>query len=151
MRRYLLGAAGFDYVHIITEEKVTPVRINTTMLDELRNRIDANGRFLSGIPALTTCCDRLKDGTQGPEMIRLPKGCYTMGNPETEAGRSKRETQRRECVESIVIGKHEVTFDEYDTFAKATGRTLPADKSWGRGQHPASTCLGMMQLLMPSG
>jgi formylglycine-generating enzyme required for sulfatase activity len=35
------------------------------------------------------------------------------------------------------MGKHEVTFDEYDRFARASGRELPDDNGWGRGRRPA--------------
>jgi formylglycine-generating enzyme required for sulfatase activity len=35
------------------------------------------------------------------------------------------------------MGEHEVTFDEYDLFAAATGREKPSDQGWGRGQRPA--------------
>ena len=34
------------------------------------------------------------------------------------------------------IGKYEVTFAEYDRFARATGRRLPYDETWGRGDQP---------------
>jgi formylglycine-generating enzyme required for sulfatase activity len=34
------------------------------------------------------------------------------------------------------ISKSEVTFAEYDKFARATGRRLPYDESWGRGERP---------------
>ncbi len=34
------------------------------------------------------------------------------------------------------MGRHEVTFDQYDTFARATGHALPSDSSWGRGDRP---------------
>jgi len=34
------------------------------------------------------------------------------------------------------LGKHQVTFDEYDTFCNATGRSKPEDEGWGRGQRP---------------
>ena len=34
------------------------------------------------------------------------------------------------------MGRYEVTFDEYDAFARATGRPLPPDEGWGRGQRP---------------
>ncbi len=30
------------------------------------------------------------------------------------------------------IGKYEVTFDQYDTFCEATGRSKPGDSGWGR-------------------
>lgn len=39
-------------------------------------------------------------------------------------------------VKTFVIGKFEVTFEEYDRFAITTGRLLPDDQRWGRGQHP---------------
>jgi formylglycine-generating enzyme required for sulfatase activity len=34
------------------------------------------------------------------------------------------------------ISKYEVTFDEYDAFAKATHRKLPDDMGWRRGRRP---------------
>ncbi|PZC51360.1 formylglycine-generating enzyme family protein, partial [Mesotoga sp. TolDC] len=34
------------------------------------------------------------------------------------------------------IGKYEVTFDQYDTFCEATGRSKPGDSGWGRGRRP---------------
>lgn len=37
---------------------------------------------------------------------------------------------------SFLIGKYEVTFNEYDNFAVATNRSLPDDNGWGRGDHP---------------
>ena len=37
---------------------------------------------------------------------------------------------------SFALSKHEVTFEEYDRFAAATGRSLPDDEGWGRGRRP---------------
>ncbi len=39
-------------------------------------------------------------------------------------------------VEDFYIGQYEVTFAEYDVFARATGRALPKDEGWGRGNQP---------------
>ena len=39
-------------------------------------------------------------------------------------------------VKSFKLGQYEVTFDEYDRFAIATGQRLPEDQGWGRGQQP---------------
>jgi len=39
-------------------------------------------------------------------------------------------------VGDFYIGEKEVTFDEYDRFARATGRSLPSDNGWGRGDRP---------------
>ncbi|MCZ6718097.1 MAG: caspase family protein [Gammaproteobacteria bacterium] len=46
MRDFLLNEAGFDYVHVITEEKVTNVRIRTLMEDDFPALIGENDRFL---------------------------------------------------------------------------------------------------------
>jgi formylglycine-generating enzyme required for sulfatase activity len=34
------------------------------------------------------------------------------------------------------MGKYEVSFEQYDAFAKATQRRLPDDEGWGRGTRP---------------
>ena len=39
-------------------------------------------------------------------------------------------------IRSFELSKHEVTFEEYDRFATATGRTPPYDAGWGRGRRP---------------
>lgn len=39
-------------------------------------------------------------------------------------------------VKPFAIGRYEVTFEEYDRFATATGRQLPGDKDWGRNRRP---------------
>jgi formylglycine-generating enzyme required for sulfatase activity len=43
---------------------------------------------------------------------------------------------REVTVSSFMIGRYEVTFDQYDAFARATGRPLPDDQGWGRGTRP---------------
>jgi len=39
-------------------------------------------------------------------------------------------------IKAFHIGKYEVTFEEYDRFAIATGRPLPWDNGWRRGNMP---------------
>jgi len=81
--------------------------------------------------------DRLKDGSLGPKMVALPKGDFLMGSPETEPERSSDEKQHRvEIAKPFAIGQTEVTFDDYDSFAKETKRKLPEDNGWGRGTRP---------------
>ena len=36
----------------------------------------------------------------------------------------------------FALGRYEVTFEEYDQFAKAANRQLPNDQGWGRGRRP---------------
>jgi len=39
-------------------------------------------------------------------------------------------------VNSFAMSRHEVTFEEYDYFAKQTKREKPIDNGWGRGNRP---------------
>ena len=36
----------------------------------------------------------------------------------------------------FALGVYAVTFDQYDRFARVSGRALPNDKSWGRERRP---------------
>ncbi len=38
----------------------------------------------------------------------------------------------------FAMAQYEVTFEEYDRFAKATGRKLPHDHGWGRARRPVA-------------
>ncbi|WP_089727730.1 SUMF1/EgtB/PvdO family nonheme iron enzyme [Candidatus Thiosymbion oneisti] len=81
--------------------------------------------------------DTLKDGSQGPAMVVIPGGSFWMGSPASETGYGGDEgpvhgvTLRR-----FAMGQTEVTFDQYERFAMATGRKRPDDAGWGRGQRP---------------
>jgi formylglycine-generating enzyme required for sulfatase activity len=73
-----------------------------------------------------------------PEMVRIPAGTFMMGSPESEKDWQSTEGPQREVtIAAFEMGKYEVTFDEYDVFAKATNRKLPDDSGgWGRGKQP---------------
>ena len=79
--------------------------------------------------------DTLKGGSRGPELVELPAATYLMGS---SGASPKFEERPRHAVSlpAFAIGKHEVTFAEYDRFARATGRRLPYDEGWGRGARP---------------
>lgn len=88
-------------------------------------------------PANPVMRDRLGDGSQGPELVVIPAGGFMMGSPASEKGRYDDERQHPARVaRAFAIGKSEVMFFEYDRFATATGRPLPADQGWGRGRRP---------------
>ncbi len=46
MRTFLLDDAGFDYVHVLTDEKVTRDRLRTLIQDDFRKRVGPNDRFV---------------------------------------------------------------------------------------------------------
>ena len=71
-----------------------------------------------------------------PEMVLVEGGCFQMGSPTSEKGRDRDERQHRVCVKDVYAGVYEVTFAQYDVYAKATGKRLPDDRGWGRGDRP---------------
>jgi formylglycine-generating enzyme required for sulfatase activity len=79
--------------------------------------------------------DRLDDGGEGPLMVRVPKGCFRMGDIQGGGGEDEQPVHEV-CLEGFAIGVHEATFADYDRFAAATGRDKPDDEGWGRGERP---------------
>ena len=58
-----------------------------------------------------------------------------MGSPGNSI--NAEEVPRHEVsLASFSISRYEVTFDDYDRYARATGQRLPFDESWGRDRQP---------------
>lgn len=79
--------------------------------------------------------DNLQGGGQGPVMVELPAGSYEMGSIGNSLNFDE-SPRHLVTVPAFSISKFEVTFAEYDGFARATGHRLPHDESWGRGDRP---------------
>ena len=73
-----------------------------------------------------------------PEMVPIPPGEFWMGSKDDDPEAFSDENPYHKVVikKSFSLGKYEVTFEEYDQFAYATGRQLPSDQGWGRGRRP---------------
>ncbi len=82
--------------------------------------------------------DTLKSGGEGPKMVVIPAGKFKMGSPSSEPERDDDEWPQHEVriERPFAIGQYEVTFEEYERFAEATGRRKPDDAGWGRGRRP---------------
>jgi|GEM_PF-531590 len=85
---------------------------------------------------LTLFQDELKDGGRGPQMVVIPAGRFRMGDLHGNGDDNERPVHEVIIGNSFALARHEVTFEEYDRFARATGRPLPDDESWGRGNRP---------------
>lgn len=79
--------------------------------------------------------DSFSGGGKGPAMVELLPATYQMGSPGNSLNfdEGPRHTVK---LEAFSISKREITLAEYDRFARATGRRLPFDESWGRGKRP---------------
>jgi formylglycine-generating enzyme required for sulfatase activity len=64
-----------------------------------------------------------KDCDFCPEMVVIPSGRFTMGSPQSEAGRIYHEgPQHLVELDGFAIGKYEITYAEYDYYSLETGR-----------------------------
>ncbi|MCG8379111.1 MAG: formylglycine-generating enzyme family protein, partial [Proteobacteria bacterium] len=85
-------------------------------------------------PAGKSIQDTLKSGGKGPVMVVVPAGKFQMGSTSS---RYSEERPRHEVeVKTFAVSQYEITFDEYDQFAKATGRKTPDSLYLDRKTHP---------------
>jgi formylglycine-generating enzyme required for sulfatase activity len=94
---------------------------------DTESRSPTEGQFASGTV--------LRDVREGPVMLRIAGGSFIMGSNRSQLLADERPAHKVE-VKSFAISRNEVTFEEYDKFARATGRRLPDDSDWGRGKRP---------------
>ena len=69
-----------------------------------------------------------------PDMVRIPVGDFQMG--DLNGDKDEKLTHTVRFAKAYAMGRYEVSFDEYDLFAAATGRERPNDQGWGRGNRP---------------
>ncbi len=71
-----------------------------------------------------------------PSMILVEKGSFTMGDTWSDGESDEKPTHKVTFTYDFYIGKYETTFDEYDAFCNATGRSKLGDSGFGRGSRP---------------
>jgi formylglycine-generating enzyme required for sulfatase activity len=71
-----------------------------------------------------------------PKMVTIEPGEFRMGDLSGGGMEDELPVHTVTISQRFAIGKYEVTFEEYDRFAKATGWPLPDDEGWGRGKRP---------------
>ena len=82
--------------------------------------------------------DVLASGGDGPPMTVIPAGSTRLGCRHPSSCRAS-ELPVHDVTFRVpfAMSKHEVTFEDYDRFARASGRDLPDDFGWRRGNRPA--------------
>lgn len=83
----------------------------------------------------TLAQQRAKNASE-PDMVLIEGGCFMMGSSLLETNRDTDERQHRVCLDAFYIGRYEVTFAQYDTFAEEAHRPRLSDRGWGRGIQP---------------
>jgi formylglycine-generating enzyme required for sulfatase activity len=80
--------------------------------------------------------DQMKNGSNGPEMVVIPSGKFRMGDIQSAGGNDEQPVHEVHFRRAFAFGRYEITFDQYDEFAKATSRESPEDEGFGRGHRP---------------
>ena len=83
--------------------------------------------------------DSLADGGEGPLMVVLPAGSFSMGCLSNDSDCYDREQPVHDVTlpNNLAMAVYEVTFAEYDRYVQATGVRRPDDdEGWGRGDRP---------------
>ncbi len=76
---------------------------------------------------------KLQEFAPGLVMVEIPKGQFQMGDLSGE-GHSDERPAHEVTISSFWLSKNEITFAQYDLFAK--NKDKPDDSGWGRGNRP---------------
>ncbi len=68
-------------------------------------------------------------------LVTIPAGSFQMGDSNA-SGDNEELPVHTVAIASFAIAPYEVTFQQYDLFARTSGRALPDDQGWGREQRP---------------
>jgi formylglycine-generating enzyme required for sulfatase activity len=99
----------------------------------------ASDEVRAAAPSATPSRRTFQDCESCPVMVVAPGGRFQMGARYDDADAQPWETPQHEvAVESFAIGRHEVTFAQWDACAAAGAcdRYAPPDRGWGRGRRP---------------
>jgi len=94
--------------------------------------------FLTSLSVGVFAKDKKQTGYEkylkGNKMVLIPAGTYKMGD---RSRNYKFEMPvHTVSIKAFRMSQYEVTFEQYDMFATATGRQKASDGGWGRGKRP---------------
>jgi formylglycine-generating enzyme required for sulfatase activity len=69
------------------------------------------------------------------QMLDIPAGRFVMGTDPAVSFQNGFPAHAVQ-VSAFRLSRYDVTFDQFDAFARATHRELPIDEGWGRGERP---------------
>ena len=95
-----------------------------------RDKVDAAGR-------------EFRDCDECPTMVVLPAGSFTMGSADGEA--DERPAHRVAIAEPFAVGKHELTFAQFEAFVRDTGHDMAEGKKGFLGLPAPDACASHRQ------
>lgn len=126
-----------------SETSVQPAVIEPTLDSDTNNLSDSAATFMTAAqltgeqaPRTLLFRDQIKGDLYGPDMVALPAGDFLMGDNHKLGDDNEYPVHRVTIQHPFALSRYEVTFTQYDAFARATRRDLPSDEGWGRGNRP---------------
>ncbi len=69
-----------------------------------------------------------------PDLVEIPGGVFMMGSEH--ASDNAKPAHEVEIATPFYLSATEISFEQFDGFAYSTGRDVPDDRGWGRGDRP---------------
>jgi formylglycine-generating enzyme required for sulfatase activity len=125
-----------DTVQGILETEDIEIELDVgSVIEVYQDRIDRiffkEGYVPDSIPSIVTSSTTAKGN-----LLLVEKGSFTMGDTWGGGDSDEKPTHKVTFTYNFYIRKYETTFDEYDAFCEATGKSSPDDENWGRGNRP---------------
>jgi len=125
-----------DTVQGILETEDIEIELDVgSVIEVYQDRIDRiffkEGYVPDSIPSIV-----MSSAAGKGNLVLVEKGSFTMGDTWGGGESDEKPTHKVTFTYNFYIGKYETTFDEYDAFCEATGKSSPDDKNWGRGNRP---------------
>ncbi len=124
----IVGLVGSGWWYTAVEVR----QVQTELKQTTRSVMELCERFSRTPPTAQS----LRQRGDGPEMVIISPGSTCQGDISGIGSSGERPVRVVEFARPFAIGRYEVTFDEFDEFVRATGKTLPDDQDWGRGRRP---------------
>ena len=118
----------------IGAQTTTPAALEQEAAEEPADKVEEQAAATQVQP-VRSFRETLKIGAGAPTIVELRGDSFEMGGGSTSPNFAER-PRHQVRLKRFAIGKHEVTFDQYDKFAQATGRSKPSSAGWGRGNRP---------------
>ena len=122
-----VAIAAIGAVALWPNPPAEPVGPANASVETAESRFDALPQVLQ---------EALKDGGKAPKVEKIAPATFRMGDINGTGDENESPVHDVNIPTGFYFSKFEVTFEQYDRFAEATGRVRPPDNGWGRGNRP---------------
>lgn len=129
--RWAIGGAGIAAAGVLGAALFWP---SSELERSDVEKIESAATTFDGLPQ--TLEEPLKDGGKAPKVEKLAPNTFQMGDLNGVGDDNELPVHEVSIPTGFYFSKFEVTFAQYDRFAKATNKVLPPDNGWGRGNRP---------------